>query len=818
MFWARVRDARRVRQPRLPRERAGGRLRGPLGNSLLTNAAALWADAALGCSAFVGDDGTLTCRYLWLGSAVTAEIGMTLGSNAALHAGDAWTWSLPVTPAAAALNAVVGTAIMRNASVGGADYAGVAFCATSSNVCVLVDGWTRGVGARSPFAWQAGDALHMQLVYEASGVAAPASALPVAWVQSTSNSSMGLGVSPGSTAAASSLVVKGFVGVGGVVTPRCALDVSGSVYATAYRDASGNALITNAMAMWSPAAVTFQDDAGGPLSCGIGANGSLTCRHYCLGTMVNATIAMVLGDAPSLALGTSARAWTWTLPLPLASSLSSALVGTALLTSAHGEGTQAGTAVVGGDGLVRVLLADGASCATVDAPFAWAPGDALALSLSYEAAAAAQPAYATPVAFLQSGASSNTLGLGVSPAPSLPAGSLALAGALSAPAFAGGCISDSLTSSSSSTCASAAALSNVSAVALAALPKAGGAIAGSLTVLGTLVTSNLAVVGAIEVVSAYETHSSNVVIANAGTGPALVVTQTGSQPVAAFYAGPTGSNVALLVDGSGNVGIGKSSPLSGFALDVSGSLRATNVIRNYLLYGVASAGGPNLWINFAGGALVDATENGYSVSFSGAYTATSTTTTPMGHAVNFLQYTNASGSGLTTNFPAVAGAKTIAFWINTTRSGGHSDLPAIGFCGNATGSTGTTFGTMFGAAGYADLSLFTFSSDFAVNSSAFTWANTGAWTHIVVTMDLCNMVQLFVNGCAVSRYYTTGSVAQGSGTIYSPKLAANATNTSYVFRIYNWNQSGSVAYAYRNMLCYNRCLSPEEITGLYFAT
>ena len=81
---------------------------------------------------------------------------------------------------------------------------------------------------------------------------------------------------------------------------------------------------------------------------------------------------------------------------------------------------------------------------------------------------------------------------------------------------------------------------------------ASGPVYAPSATFATLVTSNLAVLGAVETVNAYETHSSNVVIANAGTGPALLVTQSGAQPVAAFYAG---SNVAMLVDGSGNVNV-----------------------------------------------------------------------------------------------------------------------------------------------------------------------------------------------------------------------------------------------------------------------
>ena len=106
-------------------------------------------------------------------------------------------------------------------------------------------------------------------------------------------------------------------------------------------------------------------------------------------------------------------------------------------------------------------------------------------------------------------------------------------------------------------------------------------VSGALTVSGdfraarTIYTSNMSVLGGLEVVNAYETHSSNVVIANAGTGPAIAVSQVeygplGPQPVATFTAG---SNVALFVGSTGYVGIGKTS--AGCALDVSGNVNVS---------------------------------------------------------------------------------------------------------------------------------------------------------------------------------------------------------------------------------------------------
>lgn len=96
-----------------------------------------------------------------------------------------------------------------------------------------------------------------------------------------------------------------------------------------------------------------------------------------------------------------------------------------------------------------------------------------------------------------------------------------------------GCVSDSSTTSNGTLAASLTALSNVTSalatttsnvsnvniVANAALPKTGGIVTGDLTIKGTFYASNVSVLGTTEIVNAYETHSSNVVISNSNTGP-----------------------------------------------------------------------------------------------------------------------------------------------------------------------------------------------------------------------------------------------------------------------------------------------------------
>jgi microcystin-dependent protein len=65
-------------------------------------------------------------------------------------------------------------------------------------------------------------------------------------------------------------------------------------------------------------------------------------------------------------------------------------------------------------------------------------------------------------------------------------------------------------------------------------------------------------------------NTEQMVITNAGTGPALVVTQTGPQPIADFY--DDGGALAMRIADGGNVGIGTKTPLQ--KLHVQGAVQA----------------------------------------------------------------------------------------------------------------------------------------------------------------------------------------------------------------------------------------------------
>lgn len=90
-------------------------------------------------------------------------------------------------------------------------------------------------------------------------------------------------------------------------------------------------------------------------------------------------------------------------------------------------------------------------------------------------------------------------------------------------------------------------------------------------------SGNLTVAGSASFKNTEYTTTSAISVTNTGTGPAIVVNQTGNQAVAAFY---DDGAIALYVDGSnaraGNVGIGTDTPNE--KLTVVGNISATGRI------------------------------------------------------------------------------------------------------------------------------------------------------------------------------------------------------------------------------------------------
>ena len=101
------------------------------------------------------------------------------------------------------------------------------------------------------------------------------------------------------------------------------------------------------------------------------------------------------------------------------------------------------------------------------------------------------------------------------------------------------------------------------------------AFVGAVNIDGLLTASNIQVIGSFMTVNAIETHSSNLVVDNKGTGVALQITQenvASGQAVASFYAGAA---PALYVTSDAYVAVGQTSAI--YSLDVSGTLGVSGV-------------------------------------------------------------------------------------------------------------------------------------------------------------------------------------------------------------------------------------------------
>ena len=87
---------------------------------------------------------------------------------------------------------------------------------------------------------------------------------------------------------------------------------------------------------------------------------------------------------------------------------------------------------------------------------------------------------------------------------------------------------------------------------------------------GTIQGSNLKILGDFVTLDTITSNTEQMVITNAGTGPALKVTQTGANSIAEFY--DDGNVLALKIADGGNVGIGTGIPLAHLHVNGTGAM------------------------------------------------------------------------------------------------------------------------------------------------------------------------------------------------------------------------------------------------------
>ena len=100
--------------------------------------------------------------------------------------------------------------------------------------------------------------------------------------------------------------------------------------------------------------------------------------------------------------------------------------------------------------------------------------------------------------------------------------------------------------------------------------------ASDLQIEGTLRASNLIIIGDTTTITTTTYQTENLeIISDASDGPALRITQNGTQNV--IEAIDSNNNVAMLITSDGTIGINTSTPSSDYVIDINGSLRATDI-------------------------------------------------------------------------------------------------------------------------------------------------------------------------------------------------------------------------------------------------
>ena len=262
------------------------------------------------------------------------------------------------------------------------------------------------------------------------------------------------------------------------------------------------------------------------------------------------------------------------------------------------------------------------------------------------------------------------------------------------------------------------------------LPLSGGVVVGDLTITG-----NVSSLGTLTYIDSQVSITSAIEITNTGTGPALKVTQTGSQDIASFY---DDTNSVLIIKDGGNIGVGTLNPNK--KLTVIGEISST---------GAAYIDGDLIQPEFVD---LKSKVNSLSSNWNDVYTSVNTTSADWNSV-----YTNVN-----TNSASYA---TISYSNNAF-------LPLSG--GNITGTLSST----------ANI----FSREFAYNST-----ERPDLTGVKQALDVLLYTSPLINSLTVSG----GNSLEVGQTLTTPTITwvPNKTLNSYVLTLPNGSQfSGSSTF------------------------
>jgi hypothetical protein len=212
--------------------------------------------------------------------------------------------------------------------------------------------------------------------------------------------------------------------------------------------------------------------------------------------------------------------------------------------------------------------------------------------------------------------------------------------------------------------------------------------------------------------------------------------------------------------------------------------------------------GLKLWWNFdeTGNTVIDISGNNNNGTINGSAPRVS------GIVGSAIEITSESQS-VTSTYVAPINAKSMCFWIKSSRNLSDVDAQRIGFQGN---NNGNGFMWMYGVGSVQDLGFWGYgaANDWAIGTNMTNkWSSTGDWVHVAAT-STGTIGYVYINGVLQTQYYN-GSVTQSFMSLYS--------TLGTTFNI-SCSSGTHTAAVFDQVLVYDRVLSELEINAIKNAT